>query len=249
MGKTIFIAHRGAWLPGRRENSVKAISRAAESGRFSYIEMDVRRTRSNDEVTQTPIIIHDETLDRLYEQNRVPKSKRRRLGQSVYGLTIDIIRSEEVEVATLAEALRAAQGHPVILDIKSRKAVDPTLEVLHDIIQKYAEWSWEKIVITSFDWDILYECKQKAPSVGLAMLYGIKQFPRSFGRHYHVLDARWISFNKWIAPIGSLLAIAFKVSNRHVYTINKPSTVRWMRLLGIKGIITDAITMPDMFKD
>lgn len=247
MKKPIFIAHRGAWSPSRRENTVGAVERATASGRFAYIEIDARRTRSNDNSTQTPIVIHDETLNRLYELYRVPKSKRHRENQAVYGLTLDIIRSEEVEVSTLSEIMRAAKGHPMNIEIKSQQAVEPVIETLTDIINKYDEWDWEKVVISSFDWDILYEFKQKTPEVGIAMLYGFKNIPSSFGRHFHTLGARWIKFNKWLTPLCVPLAVSFGIKDRHVYTVNTKLGVKFLSLLGIVGFTTDSITLPDQF--
>lgn len=247
MKKPLFIAHRGAWDPQRRENTAAAVERAAASGRFAYIELDVRRTRADDNALQTPILLHDETLDRLYDLYRIPKSKQHRRGQAVYGLTLDIIRGEEVDISTLQEAMRAANGHPLNLEIKSDQAIEPVLEVLSDMIDKYKEWDWEKIVISSFDWEILYQVRERIPEVGIAMLYGIKNVPKSFGRHYHTLDARWIKFNKWLTPLCVPLAMAFGIKDRHVYTVNSVLTVQFLRLFGVVGFTTDKITLPDKF--
>ncbi len=244
----IFIAHRSAWMPGRRENSVAAIERASTSGRFAYLEVDVRRTRSNDQIHQTPILMHDETLDRLYELNRIPKSKRLRAGQSVYGLTIDIIRSEAVEVATLHEAMRAAKGHPLNLEIKSSHAVQPTLDTIADIINKYDEWSWEKVVISSKNWQILYDVRQKAPQIGIAMLYSYHHIFRSFGKPYHELGARWLGYNKWLTPICVPLALLFNVKMLYAYTVNNAALARALSFIGVTGVFTDSITLPDQFK-
>ncbi len=247
MKQPIFVAHRGAWSTGRRENTVGAIERAANSGRFAYIEIDVRRSRSDDAAVQTPIIIHDETLDRLYEMYNIPQSKRHRVGQPVHGLTIDIIRGEEVEVATLAEGMRAANGHPLNIELKTVEVIDATIEVVTDMIAKYDEWSWEKIVFSSFKWEVLQELKQRAPEAGLAMLYGFRSLPKSFGRTYHTLGARWIGFNKWLTPVMVPLARLMKVHHRGAYTVNKAWQVRVLRRLGITSFATDSITLPDQF--
>ncbi len=249
MKQPIFVAHRGAWSTGRRENTVGAIERAANSGRFAYIEIDVRRSRSDDAAKQTPLIIHDATLDRLYELYNIPKSKRHRVGQPVSGLTIDIIRGEEIEVATLAEGMRAANGHPLNIELKAIEAVDATLEVVSDMIAKYDEWSWEKIVFSSFNWDILFDLKEKAPEAGLAMVYGFRSLPKSFGRTYHSLGARWIGFNKWLVPIMSPLAALFNIPNRSVYTVNSKFEIKFLQLFGIRSFATDSIKLPDDFPE
>ena len=247
MKKPIFVAQRGAWKTGRRENTSGAIERAAASGRFAYIEVDVRRTRSDDDAIQTPILIRDLTLDRLYDQYNVPKSKQHRLGQPVHGLSLDIIRGEEIEVTTLAEAMRSADGNPLDLELKTKEAIEPTLEVITDIIDKYEEWSWEKIVFSSFDWEVLFEIKEKAPEAGLAMLYGFRNLPRSFGRQYHTLGARFIKFNKWLAPLMVPLAILYNIPHRAVFTVNSKIGVYVLSFFGVESFYTDSITLPDSF--
>lgn len=247
MKQPVFIAHRGAFLPGRRENTAAAIERAVKTGRFAYIEIDVRRTRSDEKGSQTPIILHDRTLDRLYEQYKVPLQKRHRVGQPVYNLTLETIRAEAIEVTTLAEALRAANGQPVNLEIKSSKTVDAALEVINDMISKYSEWSYEKIVISSFNWKILEEVKRREPELGIAMLYGWRNIPRSFARTYKELGARWIMFDKWLGLFLSPLSSLMKVPNRYVHTVNTEFEVKLYRLLGVTGFTTDVLTLPDKF--
>lgn len=242
----IFYAHRGAWKPGRRENTTGAIERAASSGRFAYIELDVRRTRSDDSGDPTPVVIHDEVLDRLYDLYNIPKSKRHRLGQQISSLNIDIIRGEEIEISTLAEAMRASNGHPLNLEIKHIEVVDSFIAVINDMIDKYKEWSYEKIVISSSNWEVLEEIKQKEPKLGLAMIYGWRQLPKSFGRTYHSLDARWISFNKWLAPVMGPLSIAVNIPQINVYTVNSKIEMKILRLFGVKGFYTDSIKLPDV---
>lgn len=247
MKQPIFIAHRGAWLAGRRENTTGAIERATKSGRFAYIEFDVRRSRSDDLARQTPILMHDKTLDRLYDLYKIPKSKRHREGQLISGLTIDIIRAEEIEVATLADAMRAANGHPINIELKTFHAIESVLEVVGDMIKKYDEWSWEKVVFSSFKRSHLYEVKQKAPEASLAMLYGFKNLRHSFGRDYHTLGARWIGFNKWLAPFLSPLAALLNVKHRAAYAVNNKLSVRLLSLLGVEIFFTDSISLPDTF--
>lgn len=247
MGKPIFIAHRGGWMSGRRENTIAALERAANSGRFAYIEMDIRRTRSDDQGTQTPILIHDDTLDRLYDLYSIPKYKRHRLGQKVSGLSIDIIRSEEIELATLAEAMRAIKGHPIVLDIKESDALVAVFDVLHDMFAKYEEWAPEKIVITSFDWSILQDAKQRDPNVGVALLLSWRNLQHIFnmGRTYHSIAARWVAINSQIALPVALMARLYDIPNRYTYTINHPILVKIFMFFGLNGITTDKITLPD----
>ncbi len=249
MKKPVFIAHRASWKPGRRENTQAAIERAANSGRFAYIEIDVRRTRSSDDGTQTPIVIHDETLDRLYKQYKIPKSKQHRIGQNVRGLSIDIIRSEEIEVLTLADALRSLNGHPVNIELKDPDCLDATLEIINDVIAKYPQWSHEKIVVSSFDWDMLKEIKQREPNLGLAMAFEPKHLLSNFGRTYNSLGCRWIGFSKWLIAIMGPWAKMAGVPNRYCFTLNSKIGINIARKFAVNGIFTDVVTMPEQFGD
>lgn len=244
MKQPIFIAHRGAYQKGRRENTVPAIERSAKSGRFAYIELDVRRTRSDDEGKQTSVVFHDETLDRLYEKYRIPKIKRHRLGQTINNLTIDIIRSEEIDIATLAEAMRAANGHPLNLELKSEEAMEPMLETINDLIKKYPEWKKEKIVISSKIWPLLYEVKRRDSELGIAMIYTFKHLPRAYGRTHHELGARWVSINKWLAYFLAPFAKIFDVPVVGAYTVNTNLEVFLLRILGVQIFFTDYVTLP-----
>lgn len=219
-----------------------------KSGRFAYIELDVRRSRSDDSATQTPIVIHDETLDRLYKQYNIPLSKRHREGQPISQLTIDIIRGEEIELATLAEAMRAAGGHPVNLELKHADAIESTLGVVNDMISKYDHWTPEKIVFSSMDWSILREIRERDSRFGVALLYSWRHLPRVFGRISHELDVRWIGFNKWLTPFVAPLAKLFNIPQRYAYSVNSETGVKLLGMLGVNGVFTDRQTLPDVVK-
>ena len=60
-GDVIVVAHRGCWSGGAPENSLAAIARCIEIG-ADMVEIDVAVTRDG-----TPILMHDETLDRTTE--------------------------------------------------------------------------------------------------------------------------------------------------------------------------------------
>jgi glycerophosphoryl diester phosphodiesterase len=247
MKQSVYIAHRGAWRPGRRENTTAAIERAKSSGRFSYIELDVRRTRSDDKGEQTSVIMHDNTLDRLYDLYRIPQNKRNRLGQDIGNLTLENIRAEEIEIVTLADAMRLATGQALNLELKSVAALEPMLMTINDIIDKYSEWTKEKIVISSMNWKLLEEIKKREPELGIAMIYTWRHLPRGFGRQFHRLGARWIVFNKWLAGFN-ILAKAFSIRHTGVYSINSKFGLRLMQLFGIEIIFTDTVNLPDVLE-
>ncbi|MBQ0912085.1 glycerophosphodiester phosphodiesterase [Streptomyces sp. RM99] len=94
------VAHRGD--PYRyRENTIGSLRSALDRG-ADAVETDVRLTRDG-----VPVLLHDETLKRLWRQNRPLRSLS---ADEVRGLTAG-------RVPTLAEALAATDGSRLMLDL------------------------------------------------------------------------------------------------------------------------------------
>uniref|UniRef100_UPI004056CB50 glycerophosphodiester phosphodiesterase n=1 Tax=Streptomyces olivaceus TaxID=47716 RepID=UPI004056CB50 len=94
------VAHRGD--PYRhRENTIDSLRSALDRG-ADAVETDVRLTRDG-----VPVLLHDETLERLWEQDRPVRSLS---AEEVRGLTAG-------RVPTLAEALAATAGVRLLLDL------------------------------------------------------------------------------------------------------------------------------------
>ncbi|MER6080845.1 glycerophosphodiester phosphodiesterase [Streptomyces sp. NPDC001833] len=94
------VAHRGD--PYRfRENTLDSLRSALHLG-ADAVETDVRLTRDG-----VPVLLHDETLKRLWEHDRPLRSLS---ADEVWGLTAG-------GVPTLAEALAATEGSRVMLDL------------------------------------------------------------------------------------------------------------------------------------
>jgi glycerophosphoryl diester phosphodiesterase len=100
------VAHRGA--PYRfRENTLDSLRTALDLG-ADAVEIDVRLTRDG-----VPVLLHDDTLKRLWEQERPLLSLS---AAEVRGLTAG-------GVPTLAEALAATDGSRVMLDLPGTRDV------------------------------------------------------------------------------------------------------------------------------
>ncbi|MDR6977649.1 glycerophosphoryl diester phosphodiesterase [Streptomyces sp. 3330] len=94
------VAHRGD--PYRfRENTVDSLRSALDQG-ADAVELDVRLTRDG-----VPVLLHDETLKRLWGRDRPLRSLS---AAEVRGLT-------DGALPTLAEALAAADGSRLMLDL------------------------------------------------------------------------------------------------------------------------------------
>ncbi|WP_020128662.1 glycerophosphodiester phosphodiesterase [Streptomyces sp. 303MFCol5.2] len=100
------VAHRGD--PYRfRENTVDSLRSALDRG-ADAVECDVRLTRDG-----VPVLLHDETLKRLWQQDRPLLSLS---AAEVRGLTAG-------GVPTLAEALAATEGGRLMLDLPGTRDV------------------------------------------------------------------------------------------------------------------------------
>ncbi|MFE1438501.1 glycerophosphodiester phosphodiesterase [Streptomyces sp. NPDC058739] len=107
------VAHRGA--PYRyRENTLDSLRSALELG-ADAVEIDVRLTRDG-----VPVLLHDETLKRLWE---VDRPLRTLSAEELRGLT-------EGAVPTLDEALAATDGHRVMIDLPGLRDVRTAARVV-----------------------------------------------------------------------------------------------------------------------
>ncbi|HET9382926.1 MAG TPA: glycerophosphodiester phosphodiesterase [Streptomyces sp.] len=107
------VAHRGD--PYRvRENTIASLRSAFGRG-ADAVEVDVRLTRDG-----VPVLLHDDTLKRLWEHDRPLLSLS---AQQVRDLTGG-------QVPTLAEALAATEGHRVMLDLPGT----PDVRAAHRVV-------------------------------------------------------------------------------------------------------------------
>ncbi|KMS75636.1 glycerophosphodiester phosphodiesterase [Streptomyces viridochromogenes] len=112
------VAHRGD--PYRvRENTLASLRSALERG-ADAVEIDVRLTKDG-----VPVLLHDETLKRLWEQDRPLLALS---AAEVRGLTAG-------GVPTLAEALAACDGSRVMLDLPGTPDVRAARRVV-DVVRE-----------------------------------------------------------------------------------------------------------------
>jgi glycerophosphoryl diester phosphodiesterase len=112
------VAHRGA--PYRfRENTLDSLRSALDLG-ADVVEIDVRLTKDG-----VPVLLHDATLKRLWEQERPLLSLS---AAEVRGLTGG-------GVPTLAEALAATEGSGVMLDLPGTRDVRTARRIV-DVVRE-----------------------------------------------------------------------------------------------------------------
>ncbi|MDX2605585.1 glycerophosphodiester phosphodiesterase [Streptomyces caniscabiei] len=212
------VAHRGA--PYRhRENTLDSLRAGLELG-ADAVEFDVRTTRDG-----VPVLLHDATLDRLWEVDR-----------PLAALSAAELRGLTAEgVPTLADALHATEGSRVMVDLPG--AVNP--RAVRQILGVVREYQAEDRVYYSADPRTLLAVRAAAPAAELALTWKTSAPPRPA-----LLDAirpRWLNYR-----FGLLTHPLADRVHRDGYLLSAwtPDTRRSMRRLlswGVDSITTNRI--------
>jgi len=143
------IAHRG-FAGLYPENTLTAVRQAAE--RADMIEVDVRQCRSGD-----PVVIHDETVDRVTDSTG-----------SVADISLATLQSMDVlgtgeGVPSLEAVLRTVpDGVGLNLELKEPDLVEPVI----DLIEAFDT----DVLLSSFDVETLAAARDLDPSIDRALL-------------------------------------------------------------------------------
>ena len=221
MGKILSIAHRGAkgYLP---ENTLEAFKKGFELG-CDGVEFDVHLSADGE-----IIVIHDATIDRTTNVQGLIKE-----------LTLAQIKSASIhnaEIPTLSEVLNITPKECLVnIELKSGDTVAPVT----DLLKRYkAEgWSYDKFLVSSFDWIALKELRELNPEVPLGVLtetdldlavaYAEFLQAESIHAYYHLLTAE------------NVMEIKQKGLKVFAWTINEPADIAKIKSYQVTGIITD----------
>ncbi|MGW5098346.1 glycerophosphodiester phosphodiesterase [Streptomyces nodosus] len=212
------VAHRGD--PYRhRENTLGSLRSALERG-ADAVEIDVRLTRDG-----VPVLLHDATLTRLWEQDRP-------LG----ALSADTVRElTEGGVPTLAEALAATGSGRVMVDLPG----EPSARAVRRIVDVVRQCGAEERVYYCAGARTMLAVRAAAPSAEIALTWTTLAPPRPA-----VLDAvrpRWLNYRFGLVD----RALAERVHRGgQLLSVWTPDTRRSMRRLldlGVDSITTNRI--------
>ncbi|MYQ46746.1 glycerophosphodiester phosphodiesterase [Streptomyces sp. SID4985] len=212
------VAHRGD--PYRfRENTVASLRSALDEG-ADAVEIDVRLTRDG-----VPVLLHDETLKRLWETER-PLS----------ALTAEQLRElTDGQVPTLVEALEATEGARVLLDLCGpvrRRTVDRILGVVGDCGAKdrvyYCAGAESMLTLRAAD-----------PSAEIALTWTSLARPRP-----GVLEAvrpRWLNYRFSLVDRDLAARVHHDGCLLSVWTPDTRRSMRRLLSLGVDSITTNRI--------
>ena len=207
------IGHRGA--KGLvAENTIASFQKAIELG-VDMIELDVHLSKDG-----IPVVIHDETIDRTTHHSGF-----------VNQFTTEFLQS--IGVPSLKDVFDLVENRCAInIEIKVFEATKPVLEVL-----KNTKFPQEKIIISSFNWDVHNVCRFEERSISLGVLTELSiEEALTFAKKINAYS---------INPYFKLLNHE-NVKNIHQngfkvfpWTVNNPDDITFVKSLNVDGIISD----------
>ena len=212
------VAHRGD--PYRaRENTLDSLRSALQRG-ADAIEIDVRLTRDG-----VPVLLHDETLKRLWEQDRPLRSLS---ADEVRGLT-------EGGVPTLAEALAVADGSRLMIDVPGT----PDARAVRRIVAEVRECGAEDRVYYCADAPAMLAVRAADPSAEIALTWKTLAPPRPA-----LLDAvrpRWLNYRFGLVDRDLAARVHHDGYLLSVWTPDTRRSMRRLLDLGVDSITTNRV--------
>ncbi|MGW0817157.1 glycerophosphodiester phosphodiesterase [Streptomyces viridiviolaceus] len=212
------VAHRGdPYL--FRENTLDSLRSALRRG-ADAVEVDVRLTRDG-----VPVLLHDATLKRLWEQDRPLLSLS---AEEVRGLTAG-------RVPTLAQALAATDGSRVMLDLPGT----PDVRAARRVVDVVRECGAQDRVYYCAGAPAMLAVRAADPAAEIALTWTTLAPPRP--ALLAAVRPRWLNYRFGLVD----RALAERVHrDGHLLSVWTPDTRRTMRrllALGVDSITTNRI--------
>lgn len=212
------IGHRGAkgHVP---ENTIESFLKAFELGAHG-IELDVHLSADEE-----AIVIHDDTVDRTIK--------------NAAGFVKDftVAECQKLGIPTLVEVFHILpEGAFLNIEIKDPKATKIVVEEVEKFV-RLKEITYQKVVVSSFNWDVLKEVKTLNPKIRIGVLT-----EESIATAFEFAkEIEAYSINPWfelLTPEFMDLAKQqqFKI---HTFTVNSPEDITFVKNFGVDAIISD----------
>lgn len=224
------IAHRGGkkWAP---ENTMAGFKQSIEVN-ADGIELDIHRCKSGE-----LIVIHDETLDRTTNGTGLVKEKSwNELSKLSAGLWFDK-KFESEKIPLLSDVLQLVDGKLMLnIEIKNSPVAYEGIE--DDLLKMLEGYKYpEKIIISSFDHEIIQRLstkskKYKLAFLGDALVFDVGGYASKVGASaWHPYHGELRSDNVEQAHKNNLMV--------NVWTVNESKDWNRMKSLKVDGIVTD----------
>ena len=219
----LVIGHRGA-MGHETENSLPSIQKALDFG-VDMIEIDVFKIESGEIV-----VFHDKRVDRLTngggnieEYNIFDLRKLLLDGNHTIPMLQDVLKLIDKQAALNIELKGAGTARRV-----------------NSIVNYYVEnkgWSWDNILISSFNWDELRAMREKNLEVPIAVLTEsdpLEAIAVAKELNAVAINPNYRSLNA--SNIEEIHKAGFKI---YTWTVNDPDAIQNLIDLGVDGIISD----------
>lgn len=244
MAKCNVISHRGANKEAP-QNTLPAFKKSIEIGVDGF-ETDIHLTADG-----VPVICHNYTIDETSNgQGNVKDMSLEQLRSYDFGSYFHE-KFKGTTLPTLEEFLTLCENADIeVMNIEIKPPLDGNMEIVGKTIDAVkAHALFGKLLISSFDPNVLIECKNIDPVCKTGylyapnkahfyktMLFGYVKFAKKIKADY--LHPHYYSVTKKF--VNDLHKNGIKVN---VWTVNKPETVEKLLKYGVDGIITDVPQM------
>lgn len=240
MAKCKVISHRGANKEAP-QNTIPAFKKSIEIGVDGF-ETDIHLTSDG-----VPVVCHNYTIDETSNgQGEIKSMTLEQLRTYDFGSYFHE-KFKNTQLPTLEEFLDLCENADIeIMNIEIKPPLDGNMEIVKKTIDAVkAHGLFDKLLISSFDANVLIECKNVdskcktgflyAPNKShfyTTMLFGYVKFAKKIKAdylhpHYYTVTKRYVD---------RLHKNGIKVN---VWTVNKPETVNKLLKYGVDGLITD----------
>ena len=244
MSKCKVISHRGANREAP-QNTLPAFEKSIEIGVDGF-ETDIHLSKDG-----VPVVCHNYTIDETSSgQGDINELTYEELLKYDFGAYFHE-KFTGTKIPTLEEFLTLCESADIeIMNIEIKPPRDGNMEIVAKTIDAVkAHNLFDKLLISSFDHNVLIECKNVDPQCKTGylyapnkthfykqMLFGYVEFAKKIKADY--LHPHFLSVTK--TYVKRLHKHGIKVN---VWTVNKPETVNKLLRMGVDGIITDVPQM------
>ncbi len=238
------ISHRGANREAP-QNTLPAFKKSIKIGVDGF-ETDIHLTSDG-----VPVVCHNYTIDETSNgQGEIKSMTLEQLRTYDFGSYFHE-KFKGTTLPTLEEFLSLCETADIeIMNIEIKPPLDGNMEIVEKTINAVkAHGLFDKLLISSFDPNVLVECKRVDPLCKTGylyapnkthfyktMLFGYVNFAKKIKADY--LHPHYFAVTKLY--VKRLHQNGIKVN---VWTVNKPETVNKLLKMGVDGIITDVPQM------
>lgn len=218
----LIIGHRGS--AGTHPHNSIAGLREAIAGDADMIEFDIRLTKD-----KHPVLAHDFHL--LFSHKMIDYIGRHTLSELQKRTA-----GSNMPIVTLEQALKTCHEKIFVnIEVKERRAVAPTYEVLQEFCTTKS--AWQSIMISSFNPLVLSGFRKKSATIQLAMVHSYN--PLSFIVWEKQIGFTAVGFHRLRTNFFALEVATRLGIFTYAYTVNRPEAAQRLYRRGIDGVVTD----------